>query len=664
VAAECSSTRSKEAEGRGESHLVPLRMAEGRQIRNVGFFGHTGSGKTTLAEALLKRAGAIDRRGKVDDGTSFLDVEPEEIARQMSLVLAFGRCRYQGHDITLITAPGYPDFEGEALIGAELADGAVVVVDATSPLEVGAERSVGMLEAKGIPFVFFVTKSDRESADFDAACRILAGAFAGVVPAARPTDTFDKLLDPRAGDLAETLVEAAVEADDDLLARYLDGHEIPQEELLLALAKRVREGKAHPVFGGSGLSEDGVENLLRALVTLMPPPAPLTDDPAVRVVKTIADPYAGRLSLFKVLGGTIGPDTRLVNARSGKEERLSQIFVPNVKGRETLREMGMGTIGGVAKLQDTATWDLLAAPGKGLPPPSPPRLEPPTYRLAVSAKTEADEEKLSASLRRLAEEDPSIALEREPGTATLLVAGRGDVHLDVLKDRLKRKMGVEVVYEPPPVAYRETIRRSAKAEGKYKKQTGGHGQYGHVFLEIGPQDEPFSFVDHITGGVVPQNYRPAVEKGVREAMLKGVLAGYPVSGVCVTLYDGSYHPVDSSEMAFKIAAAMAFKKAAEEASPVLLEPVMEIEVTLPETLTGDVIGDLQKRRARVVALESSGTNALVRAHVPQAELRRYTLDLRSLTGGRASFRERFFDYEEVPPDVARTIIERGKHKTA
>lgn len=657
--------RLKGGIGTGGWPSLLLAMADAVPLRNVGFFGHSGAGKTTLAEALLQAAGTLDRRGKVPDGTSFLDVEPEEIARGMSLGLAFGRCRHQGHDLTLITTPGYPDFDAETRIAAEIADGAVIVVDALSGVETGTIRAVEMLQAKGIPFAFFVSKCDRENGDFTASCRALGAAFEGAVLAVGPGGTFDRLFDPDAsGCGAEALIEAVVEADDDLLSRYLDGDRLEAGELLPALARRVREGKVHPVIGGSGLTGEGAGNLLHAIVALLPPPTLIAEGLVVRVVKTLADPYAGRLSIFKVLGGTLTEDARLVNGRSGREERLNQIFRLNGKGREIVRRLGPGSIGAVAKLQDTATWDLLTAPGGKAEPVEAPAFDPPSYRLTVSAQTEADEEKLTTSLRRLAEEDLSLALERDEATGTLLVAGRGDVHLDVLKDRLKRKMGVDVVYGPPPVAYRETIRREARAEGKHKKQTGGHGQYGHVWLEVAPAASPFVFVDHITGGVVPQPYRPAVEKGVREAMAQGVLAGYPVTGVRVTLYDGSYHPVDSSEMAFKIAGALAFRKAAREASPVLLEPVMEVEVKVPETLAGDVIGDLNRRRGRVVALETNGKDALIRAHVPQAELGRYTLDLRSLTGGRASFRERFFTYEEMAPDVARNIIERGQNHTA
>ena len=634
------------------------------QIRNVAFLGHSGSGKSTLAEALLHAAKAIDRRGSVEEGTSFFEVEPEEISRQMSISLSFGRLRHRGAEITLVSTPGYLDFVAETRLSLELVEGAVLVVDAVSGVESGTESALAMLRETGTPFLVAVNKTDRDNADVG---RVAADLRALLGPGVQLlTDPASGSLLLEAGapeDMRGPLVEAAVEGDDALLGRYLEGEEISVEDLLQGLAASVRSGSAHPVLGVSGLTGTGASELLDAMVLLLPPPEDRGGPAALRVLKTMADPFVGRLSLFKVMAGEARSDAHLTNVRLRKEERLSQLYRIHGKQKEPVPILVTGEIGAVAKLSDTTTWDVLAAEA-GTPPMDPVAFPAPQFRLAVAAHSEADEEKLSSGLSRLIEEDPSLTIERPADTNALLVAGYGEVHLEVLRERLKRKMGVSVDYSPPPVAYRETLRGTAKAEGKHKKQSGGHGQFGHVWLEVAPSQEDFVWVDKIFGGAVSVGYRPAVEKGVREAMAEGILAGFPLTGVKVTLYDGSEHPVDSSEMAFKIAGALAFRKAAQEASPVLLEPVMDITVTCPEELMGDVLGDLNKRRGRVLAMDASGERARLEAQVPQAELVRYAIDLRSLTGGRASFDQAFHGYQEVPGQIARQIIGERSHVTA
>lgn len=641
------------------------------KLRNVGLFGHGGTGKTTLAEALLHVAKALERRGKVEEGSSFFDVEPEEIHRHISLSLSFGHLDHRDHRVTLINTPGYLDFYSEALVGLELSDGAVVVVDATSGVQVGTEIIVKELVRRNLPFVFFVTKLDRENTDFFSTVASLTAEFGpSVLPAvhAGPETVHDLLAkDPDADPVKEALrgrlVEAAVEGDDEVLGRYLDGEDISREDLMTAFSKAVRSGRCHPVFGGSALSEDGLSPLLDAMVELLPPPEVSGPDLAVRVLKTTADPFVGRLNLFKVMGGSLTADQHLHNLNRNREERFGQIYLLNGKTKEPVHELLAGQIGAVAKLQETSTWDTLVPPGKHQRLFPALVFGPPPFKMAIAPRTAGDEEKLGAALARLAEEDPSISVEHPEGARTLVIAGSGELHLEVLKERLKRKFGVQVDLSMPPVAYQETLRGTVKAEGRHKKQSGGHGQFGHVWLEVGPSDKPFEFVDKIFGGSVSLSYRPAVEKGIREAMAEGILAGYPVTGVRVVLYDGSEHPVDSSEMAFKIAGSMAFKKAAETARPVLLEPVMEVTVSCPEGLTGEVIGDLNKKRGKIVGMEASGGEAQVRAHVPEAELLRYAIDLRSLSGGRGRFSQAFFGYEEVPAHVAAQVIAERKKAT-
>jgi len=661
-------------------------------VRAVGLFGHGGSGKTTLAEAILYSAGALDRRGKVDDGTSAMDQEPEEQRRHMSLSLAVGSAQVQGKWLYLVDTPGYLDFLGEARATERVVDLALLVVDAAQPVEVGFELEYQRLQEQGKPCMIFVNKLDRENAsaaDALAALREacgnrtvalswplgqeshLHGSYEVWSGQSRGLD--GKPLDERpddAADLREHLCECVAEADDEAIEHYLEEGDLTDELLRRATAKAVADGAAVPVVFGSAASMSGVASLLSALLEFGPGPRPVAledgeefrPDPgaeaAALVFKTTADPHVGRLSLLRVMQGTVRSDSHLINVVRGQDERLGQLYRLRGQKQEAAQELGPGEIGAVARLQETKTGDTLAVREK-MPKAPPIAFDEPVFRMSLKARSTADEDRLSGALGRLLEEDPTLRLEHPSGHETV-VAGLGEMHLEVLHDRLKRKFGVDVAMELPEVPFRETIRGQVKVEGKHKKQTGGHGQFGHVWLELSPCDGEFVFEDKIFGGVVPSQYRPAVEKGVVEAMAQGILAGYPVTGVRCALVDGSYHPVDSSEMAFKVAGALAFREGAQKAKPVLLEPVDEIWVDCPESTMGDIIGVINRKRGRVLGMESRAGRSEVHAFVPRIELQRYAIELRSLAGGRATFRQSFAQYEEVPAQIAQQIIEKAK----
>jgi elongation factor G len=682
-------------------------------LRNVVLVSHGGAGKTTLAEALMYvGGGATDRLGRVDDGTSVLDSDPDEQKRRITIGAAVAPVAWGEERFNLIDTPGYFDFAGEVRAGLAAADAALVVCDAVAGVEVGTELCWRYADESGLPRLVFVSKMDRENADFDRVLGELREAFGrtvlplqlpigaeqgfrGVVDlvsgralmfeargGVREADPPAELADGSAA-WRQALVEAAAEMDDDLLARYLDGEELPAEDVRAGLGRAIRSGRAVGVLCGAagtpGLG--GVRPLGDAVRDFLPSPAdrgavvarnaktgveerrePRPDAPLCALVwKTMADPYVGRLTVFRVFSGTIASDAQVWNATREAAERVGQLY--RLKGREQVPadRLGPGDVGAVAKLQVTTTGDTLcdAAHPAVLPPPTFPR---PVYTVAVEPKSKGDEDKIGQGLARLAEEDPTFRVERSSETHQTLISGMGEMHLDVIAERLKRKFGVDVQVGEPRIPYRETIRRAARAEGKHKKQTGGRGQYGHVFLELEPlaRGGEFEFVDKIFGGAVPRQYIPAVEKGVRETMEEGVLAGYPVTDVRVTLNDGSFHPVDSSELAFKIAASLAFKKAFGEADPVLLEPIAELEVRVPEEFLGDVMGDLNKKRGRIQGIDSEGRLQVIRAHVPLAEAARYAIDLRSMTQGRGTFSLRFSHYEEVPAQAAQAVLSAAR----
>ncbi|MCL8206571.1 MAG: elongation factor G [Actinomycetia bacterium] len=630
--------------------------------RAIGFFGHHGVGKTTLLDTLAHRLGVVDRPGRVDAGTSLLDSEPESVEHRLTAVLGVLTVRHEGVRYHLVDAPGYLELVADREAALAAVETAVVVVDAAAGLEVGAEQALDRAQSLGRALMIIVNRLDRPNARFFAVLeQVRARLGAAVVPAAVPDAEgpgFGRVAsllgtDPVAGAESwyDALTDLAAESDDAVLERYLDGQPLSAEERLAGLAAAFRARRWVPVLPMAGLSGVGLDVLL----TCLPLCPPLNPGPGTRalVFKTRTDPFVGRLSYLKVLAGTIRSDDVLTNSRTGQGEKLGTLL-QLVGSRQTpVDRLEAGDIGAVAKTE-LRTGDSLLADDAS--PADPPVCPEPRFAQVVIPAGRVDEDKVGPALGRLLEEDPGLRVEHE-GSA-LLVVGQGEFHLQLVVERLKRKFGVTVSLANPPIPYRETIRAKAKAEGKHKKQTGGHGQYGHVWLEIEPLEPgAFEFVDRIFGGVVPQQYRPAVEKGIREAMAEGVLAGYPVTGVRAVLVDGSYHPVDSSELAFKIAGALAFKKAVEQARPVLLEPIGRLEVAVPRTLTGDVIGDLNRRRAHVLGVDSQGAEDVIHAEVPLAEVQRYAVDLRALSQGRGRFELAFDHYQEAPPAVAQKVTQ-------
>lgn len=661
------------------------------RIRNVAILGHSHDGKTTLAEAMLFVAGAIPRMGSTDAGTSTLDFEPEEQKRKISINLALGHLELEGHKVNLLDTPGFFDFAGQVAAALAVAEGALVVVSASPQLAVGTELAWERLNRAGKPRLVVVNKMDKEHADFFGALQAMQaqlsprpvalhlpiGAearFQGVVDllhrtahVAQPDGKSSQVPVPEdmrqlAEERREQLVEAAAEGDDSLLEKYLDEGSLSDEEVLAGLRAGILSGKVCPVVCCSALRGLGVRTLLRAICDLLPAPQADPQGPARALVfNTYSDPF-GRVSYFKVLSGCLHSDQSVPNPTRGSQERLGQLFFPQGKDHVNATEVCAGDIGAATKLTTTLTNDLLGNPD-GAPQVEVPE---PVYRLAIFPRARGDEEKISSGLARLAEEDPSLRVERNEETKQLIIAGLGDVHLDVALEKLKRRYGVEATTELPRVAYRETIAGRARAEGRHVKQTGGHGQYGICVIEVEPtaRGEGFVWEDRIFGGAIPQNFRPSVQKGIVEAMAKGVVAGYPMVDVKVALVDGKYHTVDSSDMAFQIAGALAIRKAALEANPVLLEPILEVEVRVPERYLGDIMSDLNGKRGKISGTEAVDGWQVVRATVPEAEMQRFALDLRSITQGRGSFTTRFSHYEELPAHLARPLMEAFQREHA
>jgi elongation factor G len=675
-----------------------LKIYDTRFLRNIAVIGHGGSGKTSLVEAMLYNAGHTNRLGKVDEGNTVTDFAPEEIKRKISVNTTPAPCEWKDHKINLLDTPGYSDFFGEVIGALRVVDSVLVVVCAVSGVEVQTE--IGWQEAtkSNLPKIVFINKLDRENANFDNVLQQLRDTFGGnIIPVQIPIGSeaqFCGIVDvltmkafkysPGEGkyqeeevpeDLRETaeaareaLIEAAAEADDELLMKYLDGETLTEEEINLGLKKGFKERSFVPVLCGSALANIGIKHLLDFLVDVVPSPADLAEgkdlaqEPlAALVFKTMADPYVGKLNIFRVFSGVFKSDSVVYNANKEREEKIGQIFVMRGKQQEPVSEVKAGDIAAVAKLQVTSTGDTLCQKNNPVVLPGI-EFPNPTLPVAIEPKSKGDEDKLSNALARILDEDPMLRLEKNTETRETILTGMGETHLDIVMERLHQKFGVEVVSRTPRVPYRETIRATVQSEGKYKKQTGGRGQYGHVWLTLEPlPDQDFVFEEKIFGGAVPKQYIPAVEKGLREALNEGVLAGYPVTGVKITLFDGSYHIVDSSELAFKIAASMAFKKGMEQASPVLLEPIMNVEVTVPEQFMGDIIGDLNGKRGRILGMEpKEGGLQVIKAQVPLAEMYRYAIDLKSITQGRGSFKMEFSHYEEVPPRLAEEIIEKRR----
>ncbi len=676
---------------------------EAGRIRNVALVGHRGSGKTSTAEALLYQSGTVNRLGSVADGTTVSDSASDEKARSMSIAASLSSFRWQDRKINLIDTPGESSFVADTLAALSVCEGAVFVVNGVMGVEVGAERLWARADELGIARLVFVNMLDRERADFFRALDSLKSSFGPHVVATEipigsehdlrgVIDLIDMCayefegddrdnctrveipdeLAAQAEEYREKLMDEVCEVSDELMERYLEGEEISHDEVVQVLKEGVTAGRLFPVTCGVATRNLATNRLLDAIVEDLPSPekvgevalddgatlAPEEDREAVAFVfKTLADPFAGRINLFRVYQGVVRSDSQLLNSRSHHKERIGQLLVPQGAEREHAEDFGPGDIGAVAKLKETHAGDVLAEHDSGFSLHLP-DLPAPVMAFAIEAKAKGDEEKVGIALRRLQEEDPTIDFHRDAQTGEQIVAGLSQVHVEVIVERMRERFGAEVELHPPRVPYEETIRASAKAHGRYKKQTGGRGQFGDCHIEIEPLEEGkgFEFVNAIKGGVIPSSYIPAVEKGVEEAMAHGTVAGYPVKDVRVRLYDGSFHTVDSSEMAFKIAGSMAFKQAMEKADPALLEPIVTATVSVPEDCVGDVIGDLNSRRGRPLGMEPKGSMTEVRAEVPMAETLSYAPDLRAITGGRGDYTMEFARYEQVPGHLADKVV--------
>ncbi|HKB25635.1 MAG TPA: elongation factor G [Methylomirabilota bacterium] len=679
------------------------------KLRNVGVVGHGGVGKTSLVEALLFTAGALNRLGKVDDGSTTTDFDPDEIKRKISINTSIAYCDWKGHRVNLVDTPGYGDFIADARAGLRVVEAAVVVVDAVAGVQVQTEKVWKFANEYSLPRVVVVNRLDRERADFyrtlESLARRLKGrlvalqipvgeeagfkgavdlvklraiTYAGGKPAEGeiPGDLSDRVKEYR-----EKLVEAAAETDDELLSKYLEEGSLGEPEMLKALRAGIAAGKIVPVVCASASKTMGAAPLLDLIVESLPTPADRgevagTDakskQPGVRqpdpkapvtalVFKTLADPHIGKLSLLRVMSGTLKSDSTLLNPARGARERMGHVSWLMGKTQKNVEALGAGEIGVAQKLKETQTGDTLSDEAQ---PFELPRITFPEAAIsfAIQPKTRGDEDKISNALARIAEEDPTVHYHFDPETKQLLVAGVGSLHVEMVVERMKRKYNVDVNLLPPRIPYKETVKGRAEGQGKYKKQTGGRGQYGDVWLRVEPlpRGGGFEFVDDIFGGAVPRNYIPSAEKGVRDCMKKGIVAGYPVVDTKVTLYDGSYHEVDSSDMAFQIAASLGLQRVFVDAHPILLEPIMTVEVTTPADHAGDVIGDLNSRRGRILGMEPAGETAVVRASVPMAEMLTYEPALRSMTGGRGGYSMEFSHYEEVPAFIADKVIKDAK----
>ena len=668
------------------------------KIRNVAVVGHRGTGKTSLVEALLFQSGETNRLGAIEQGSTVSDWDDDERKRQMSISSALCHAAWHERKLNLIDVPGDPSFQGEARAALRVVEGALVAVSGVMGVEVGTGRVWKRADELDVVRVVVVTMLDRERADF---FRVLGQLQAQLSPKciavhlpigsehelkgivdvlhmtaytspeggkeAGPGPIPDELADVVA-EYREKLLDAVVETDEDLMERYLDGQELGVEEVAKALKTAVTRGEVFPVACGVSTKNLGTAALLDLIVEGVPSPnrKPTSIDVggagvAAFVFKTIADPFAGRINIFRVLAGTLSADATLANVRTHQKERVGTLLQLQGKDHTGATEFGPGDIGAAAKLKETQTGDLLldrevsvALPEIGFPEP--------VMSFAVTPKAKGDEEKVASSLRRLSEEDPTLRLRRDPQTGEQVLSGMSQMHVEIAVERLRRRFSVEVELQPPRVPYLETIRKESRAQGKYKKQTGGRGQYGDCHIVLEPLDGHvgYEFVDQIVGGVIPQGFRPAVDKGIQETMQHGELAGAPIQGVRVRLVDGSYHNVDSSEMAFRIAGSMAFKQAYEKAEPVLLEPIMELEATVPDEAVGAVNGDLNSRRGRLHGMEPAGGLTTIKAEVPMAEMLTYAQTLTSLTGGRGDYSMSFLRYEEVPAHVAQKLIEETR----
>jgi elongation factor G len=677
------------------------------QLRNIALVAHGGSGKTSLAEAMLFNTGVTNRLGRVDDGNAVMDFEPEELKRNISLSSGFHQFSWKKHTVSLIDTPGDQDFFSDTKSCMQAADGAVVVIDAVDSVKVQTEQAWDYAKEFNLPSVIFINKLDRERGDFlrtfkDAADCFEPKPIALQLPIGSENDfngvvdliglkayTYDAKgkatevevpseLQSLVEEERESLVENVIESDDDLLERYLEGEPLSEDEIKNALKIGTLSRTFAPVLCGSAAKNIGIDLLQDFIINCMPSPLdrgpwiavgadgdseiecnPDPDEPfSAFVFKTVADPFAGRLSIFRIVSGTLGGDGNFYNTNKQTKERYNQLLRLAGKEQKPITGALPGTIAAVAKLKETTTGDTLCDDERKVKFKCTEPL-PALVSFAVEPKSKEDEDKVFISLSKLLEEDTALKLTRNAETKQILLSGLGQVHIEVTVEKLKRKFNVEVQLNAPKVPYKETITKKVRVQGKHKKQTGGHGQYGDCWITLEPlsRGKGFEFVDKIVGGVIPKQYIPAVEKGIIESCQKGVLSGFPCVDFKVTLDDGSYHAVDSSEMAFKIAGSLAFKKASLEANPILLEPIMNVSITTPEEHMGDIMGDLNSRRGRVLGMDSKGKNQIIKANVPMAEFLKYAPDLRSMTGGRGTFTMEFSHYDEVPAQISQKLVE-------
>ncbi len=686
-------------------------MGKAENIRNIGLFGHATTGKTTLSEAILFTAKAIGKMGSVENANTVMDFDEEEKERGNSINLAVARFDYKGIAINLIDTPGYANFITDAYAAIPVVDGAIVLTSIVEGVKVQTERLWKEMDNYATPRIIFLNEVDKltEEPNFEAICKdikesldinptmitlpaFINGKLAGIVDLVelklhiynengKTVEDIPQNLQEKFRTFRERCLENILETNEELMEKYLEGEEIEKWELIETLIKGVKESRIFPILSGSALNRTGIDLLLEYAIKLLPNPTergfvegvdPTTgnsikrrttmDEPfSALVFKTYSDPFAGKISLIRVFSGRISPDSTVLNTNRDVKEKIGKIAYPFGKEQKPALEAVCGDIIVITKLKDTKTQDTLCDPN------SPIRfdimnLPTPILSCAIRAKGKQDEEKISLALQRMMEEDPSIEVKRDPQTKELIITGLGKLHLESIVNRMKKRFNVEVELQPPKVPYKETIKQTAEAQGRYIKQSGGRGQYGVVWLRLEPlpRGAGFEFTETIVGGVVPRQYIPSVEKGVRKALEEGILAGYPVVDVKVTLFDGKHHPVDSSDLAFQIAASMAFKEAMAKANPVILEPIMKIEITTPNDCVGDVIGDLNSRRGRVLGIEAKGKMQIVRALVPLAEVLEYAPTLRSITGGRGTYSMVLSHYEEVPPHIAKNIIEEAK----
>jgi len=678
-------------------------------IRNIALTGHGGDGKTTLAEAMLFTSGGLERMGRVEEGNTNSDYDPEEIKRQISINTALAPVEWNNHKLNIIDAPGFFDFAGELQSAYYLCDSALILVNALSGLSVGAEKAFDYTKKHSMPRAVFINQMDKENVNFKntfdqlkekygpsmTLMQLPIGeglSFKGVIDildnkayqfdgkSLKPIDIPANMADEVAS-IREGIIENAAENDEELMEKFFGGEELSKEDIVKGLKDGIAAGDTVPVFLGSAAQNHGISLLMDSLVSLMPSPAviskkakntktgeelTLTADPkkhfAAQVCKTVVDKFVGKISIFKVLSGELTGDTNMVNTNKGKPEKFGGLFLMKGKKQVNVDKLTAGDIGAVAKLQFTDTGDTLSdaafpviAEAIAFPEPS--------ISLAVTAKKQGEEDKVFGGLNKLKEEDPTFTIAKQTETSDTLISGLGELHLEVVCRKLTNKFEVEADLKDPKVPYRETIKKKVQAQGRHKKQSGGHGQFGDCWIEFEPMHdstETFEFVDKIVGGVVPRQYIPAVEKGLRESLPKGVLAGYPMVNIRATLYDGSYHSVDSSEMAFKIAAHLAFKKGCTEAGPVLLEPISKVQVMIPDEYMGDIIGDLNRRRGRILGMNPDDGMQIVEAEVPLSEMFKYATDLRSMTQARGSFKLTFERYDELPSNLAAKVIEAAK----